>query len=88
MNPLKERELELRGLAIKTIENLGAFQGGYDCLNLSENALTTLANLPLCTSSILFLASFQLRGFDQMVETDTHLWSRMCAALGRSVRMG
>ncbi|KAL7410152.1 leucine-rich repeat-domain-containing protein [Mrakia frigida] len=49
INPLKERELEFRGLAITQIENLGAFQGGYDCLNLSDNALTTVANLPFST---------------------------------------
>ncbi|CED84999.1 U2-associated snRNP A' protein [Phaffia rhodozyma] len=49
INPLKERELEFRGMAIQTIENLGAFQGGYDCLNMSDNALTTVANIPLST---------------------------------------
>ncbi|WVQ73792.1 hypothetical protein IAR50_003372 [Cryptococcus sp. DSM 104548] len=46
LNPLKERELELRGLQIPVIENLASHQGSYDTLNLSENSITVLGNIP------------------------------------------
>lgn len=63
LNPLKERELELRGelcawflpqidatgLAIPVIENLGSHQGTYDTLNLTDNSITVLGNIPQCT---------------------------------------
>ena len=63
LNPLKERELDLRGgsvrwrvrdpislagLQIPLIENLASHQGSYDTLNLTDNSLTTLGNIPLC----------------------------------------
>ncbi|EIW66092.1 U2 small nuclear ribonucleoprotein A' [Tremella mesenterica] len=47
LNPLKERELELRGLAIPVIENLASHQGTYDVLNLTDNSITVLGNIPL-----------------------------------------
>jgi len=47
LNALKERELELRGLQIPTIENLASHQGSYDTLNLTDNSITVLANIPL-----------------------------------------
>jgi len=47
LNALKERELELRGLQIPTIENLASHQGSYDTLNLTENSITVLGNIPL-----------------------------------------
>jgi len=47
LNPLKERELDLRGLQIPLIENLASHQGTYDTLNLTDNSLTILGNLPL-----------------------------------------
>ncbi|CAK9781466.1 L domain-like protein [Cutaneotrichosporon oleaginosum] len=46
LNPLKERELDLRGLAIPVIENLASHQGTYDTLNLTDNSLTVLGNIP------------------------------------------
>ncbi|ADV23154.1 U2 small nuclear ribonucleoprotein A' [Cryptococcus gattii Ru294] len=46
LNPLKERELELRGLQIPVIENLASHQGTYDTLNLNENSITVLGNIP------------------------------------------
>ncbi|ORY33133.1 leucine-rich repeat-domain-containing protein [Naematelia encephala] len=49
LNPLKERELDLRGLQIPVIENLAAHQGGYDTLNLNDNSLTVLSNIPQTT---------------------------------------
>ncbi|OWZ61432.1 hypothetical protein AYX14_06405 [Cryptococcus neoformans] len=46
LNPLKERELELRGLQIPVIENLASHQGTYDTLNLNDNSITVLGNIP------------------------------------------
>lgn len=48
LNPLKERELELRGLQIPLIENLASHLGGYDALNLTDNSIIVLGNIPLC----------------------------------------
>ncbi|WVQ81121.1 hypothetical protein IAT38_003243 [Cryptococcus sp. DSM 104549] len=47
LNPLKERELELRGLQIPVIENLASHQGTYDTLNLTDNSIVVLGNIPL-----------------------------------------
>lgn len=49
LNALKERELELRGLAIPVIENLASHQGTYDTLNLTDNSITVFGNIPLAT---------------------------------------
>jgi len=47
LNPLREREIQLRGNKIPVIENLGASQDQYDCIDLSDNDLTKLENFPL-----------------------------------------
>ncbi|KAJ9117178.1 hypothetical protein QFC20_000321 [Naganishia adeliensis] len=47
LNPLKERELDLRGLQIPLIENLASHQGTYDTLNFTDNSLVSLGNIPL-----------------------------------------
>ncbi len=36
------------GLQIPLIENLASHQGSYDTLNLTDNSLTVLGNIPLC----------------------------------------
>jgi len=46
-NPIKERELDLRGNKIAVIENLGATQYQYDSLDLSDNEITKLEGFPL-----------------------------------------
>ncbi|KIW63876.1 hypothetical protein PV04_08846 [Phialophora macrospora] len=46
LNPLKERELDLRGHKIPTIENLGV-AGSQDAIDLTDNDITTLTNFPL-----------------------------------------
>jgi len=46
LNPLKEREVDLRGNKIAVIENLGATQDQYDCLDLSDNEINKLDNFP------------------------------------------
>jgi len=47
LNPLKEREIDLRGNKIAVIENLGATQDQYDCIDLSDNEINKLENFPL-----------------------------------------
>ncbi|GAM90142.1 hypothetical protein ANO11243_081820 [Dothideomycetidae sp. 11243] len=46
INPLKERELDLRGNKIPTIENLAAAQHN-DAIDLTDNAISSLGNFPL-----------------------------------------
>ncbi|XP_039010651.1 U2 small nuclear ribonucleoprotein A'-like [Hibiscus syriacus] len=45
-NPLKERELDLRGNKIAVIENLGATEDQFDTLDLSDNEIVKLDNFP------------------------------------------
>eukprot|EP01117_Protostelium_nocturnum_P011119 TRINITY_DN4039_c0_g1_i1.p1 TRINITY_DN4039_c0_g1~~TRINITY_DN4039_c0_g1_i1.p1 ORF type:complete len:471 (-),score=145.97 TRINITY_DN4039_c0_g1_i1:26-1438(-) len=45
-NPLKEREIDLRGNKIGVIENLGATQDQFDSFDLSDNELAKLENFP------------------------------------------
>jgi len=47
VNPLKERELDLRGNKIPQIENLGATEDQYDVIDLSDNEITKFENFPL-----------------------------------------
>ncbi|KAF8591966.1 L domain-like protein, partial [Ramaria rubella] len=47
INPLKERQLDLRGYKIPTIENLGVTKDQHDCIDLTDNSVAALANLPL-----------------------------------------
>mmetsp|Transcript_8081 Transcript_8081/g.13951 ORF Transcript_8081/g.13951 Transcript_8081/m.13951 type:complete len:231 (-) Transcript_8081:28-720(-) len=45
-NPLKERELDLRGNRIAVIENLGVTENGFDTIDLSENEIKKVDNFP------------------------------------------
>ncbi|KAM6497984.1 Leucine-rich repeat domain containing protein [Amanita muscaria] len=47
LNSVKERELDLRGYKIPAIENLGVTKDQHDCIDLTDNAIVTLGNLPL-----------------------------------------
>ncbi|SCV72461.1 BQ2448_3998 [Microbotryum intermedium] len=47
LNPLKDRELDLRGRNIAAIENLGVTKDGIDSLDLTDNSITSLSNFPL-----------------------------------------
>jgi len=47
LNPLKERELNLRGNKLAVIENLGATQDQFDCIDLSDNEIGKLEGFPL-----------------------------------------
>ncbi|KAI6382060.1 U2 snRNP complex subunit [Pyricularia grisea] len=46
LNPLKERELDLRGHRIPAIENLGV-AGPQDAIDFTDNDILTLGNFPL-----------------------------------------
>ena len=45
-NPLGDRELLLRGYGIPMLENLSVTRDMYDCIDLSDNRITTLSNFP------------------------------------------
>jgi len=47
INPLKQRELDLRGNKIPAIENLGACQDQFDAIDFSDNEVGKLENFPL-----------------------------------------
>jgi len=47
LNPVKERELDLRACKVGVIENLGATKDQFDCIDLSDNELTRLENFPI-----------------------------------------
>jgi len=47
LNPLKERQLDLRGHKIPAIENLGITKDQHDAIDLTDNAVVTLGNIPL-----------------------------------------
>ncbi|PQE23941.1 U2 small nuclear ribonucleo A protein [Rutstroemia sp. NJR-2017a WRK4] len=46
LNPLKERELDLRGHKIPAVENLGV-AGPHDAIDFTDNDIQTLGNFPL-----------------------------------------
>jgi len=46
-NPLRERELNLRGNKLAVIENLGVTQDQFDCIDLSDNEIVKLDGFPL-----------------------------------------
>jgi len=46
LNALKDRELDLRGNKIPVIENLGVTKDQHDTIDLTDNSITSLSNLP------------------------------------------
>jgi len=57
LNPLKQRELDLRGNKLTVIENLGATQDANDCIDLSDNQIAILENFPLLSRLSMLLIS-------------------------------
>lgn len=47
INPIREREICLRGYKIPMVENLGILKDQYDVVDLSDNSITCLDNFPL-----------------------------------------
>lgn len=45
-NPLGERELVLRGLAIAAIENLGSTRNAFDTIDFTDNRIDRIENFP------------------------------------------
>ena len=62
-NPLGEREIILRGLAIPVIEHLGVTRDAFDAMDLTDNRLSRLENFP----RLLRLSSLSLSG--NVIET-------------------
>lgn len=46
-NPLRDREIDLRGNKISVIENLGATLDQFDCIDISDNDVKKLESFPL-----------------------------------------
>lgn len=55
VNPLRQRELDLRGYKIPVIENLGATLDAYDSIDLSDNEAKKLDNIPLLKELVTLL---------------------------------
>lgn len=62
-NPLGEREIVLRGLAIPGIEHLGVTRDALDAMDFTDNRLGSLDNFP----KLLRLSSLKLSG--NVIET-------------------
>lgn len=64
-NPLGEREIVLRGLAIPAIEHLGATRDLFDTIDFADNRITRLENFPRLTRlSSLFLSGNSIESID------------------------
>ncbi|KAJ1636400.1 leucine-rich repeat-domain-containing protein [Pavlovales sp. CCMP2436] len=57
INPLKERELDLRGQRIPAIENLSATQDQFDAIDLSNNDLKKLESISVLKRLKMLLLS-------------------------------
>lgn len=58
LNPASQRQILLRGLKIPAVENLGATNDAYECIDLSDNDLIKLGNFPpLKRLKVLLLSS-------------------------------
>jgi U2 small nuclear ribonucleoprotein A' len=58
LNALKDRECMLRGMGISAIENLAVLQDQFDLIDLSDNEILKLENLPrIKRLSAIFLAN-------------------------------
>jgi len=57
LNPLREREVDLRGNKISVIENLGATGDQFDSIDLSDNEIQKLENFPLLRRLKMLLLS-------------------------------
>jgi len=67
LNPLKERELDLRGHKIPAIENLGV-AGPQDAIDFTDNDITVLGNFPLSPRlKTLLLARNRVQVIDKAV---------------------
>mmetsp|Transcript_11669 Transcript_11669/g.14557 ORF Transcript_11669/g.14557 Transcript_11669/m.14557 type:complete len:162 (-) Transcript_11669:1497-1982(-) len=69
LNPLQEREISLRGLKIPEIENLGATRDQCDVIDLSDNDIRVLENLPqLKRLRMILLNNNQIESIQEGIE--------------------
>lgn len=47
INPTKDRMISIRGFKISSIENLGCTEDHFDCIDLCDNDISKLNNIPL-----------------------------------------
>ena len=67
VNPCNERELDLRGLKIPVIENLGTTQDQYDVIDFTDNEIKRVDNFPrFVRLSTLLLSNTAPRIFGDM----------------------
>jgi len=77
INPLKQREISLRGYKIPAIENIGILKDAYDVIDFSQNSITCLENFPLMKRlSCIVAHNNKIRSFaadlgDYLVALDT-----------------
>ncbi|KAJ3490506.1 hypothetical protein NLI96_g1403 [Meripilus lineatus] len=70
LNPVKERQLDLRGYKIPAIENLGIAKDQHDAIDFTDNSITVLGNIPLLRRlQTLLLASNRIAS----ISTSLHL---------------
>ncbi|TDL28776.1 L domain-like protein [Rickenella mellea] len=68
LNPIKERQLDLRGHKIPAIENLGVTKDQHDAIDLTDNAIIALSNLPLLRRlRTLLLANNRITSISSML---------------------
>jgi len=69
LNPLKDRQLDLRGHKIPAIENLGVTKDQHDTIDFTDNSLTALSNLPLSPRlRTLILANNSIHGIHPSIQ--------------------
>eukprot|EP01080_Neovahlkampfia_damariscottae_P008034 gene8034-12500_t len=68
VNPVQEREIDLRGNKIALIENLGVTKNQFDTIDLSDNELRRIENFPLMTRlKTLFFNNNRINSIDKGV---------------------
>ncbi|CAL8112952.1 unnamed protein product [Orchesella dallaii] len=75
INPVKDRELDLRGYKIPVIENMGATLNQFDTIDFSDNDIRKLDNFPLLPrlKGILMSNNRIVRVGDSLHETIANL---------------
>jgi len=72
LNPVKERQLDLRGYKIPSIENLGVTRDQHDAIDFTDNAIVTLGNFPLLKRlTTLLLANNRISAISPSIHLST-----------------
>jgi len=77
INPVKDRELDLRGYKIPLLENLGATLNQFDTIDFSDNDIRKLDNFPLLPrlKNLIFNGNRIMRFADKIDESLPNLTS-------------